>query len=297
MKILAIESSGLVASCAVIEDDVLLGEYTTDFKKTHSETLLPMIDSLCRLISLDKGTIDFVAVSSGPGSFTGLRIGGTTAKGIAMALGIPIVSVPTLMGLSYNLWGSSADIVPLMDARRGEVYTGIYGYRACTKNSSPEKSNDISSDKVKLQDSDSQIDRNMCLIMKKPQCAVPIEDIISEINSNGNPVIFLGDGVPVFSEKIESFCKVPFSFAPASLNRQRASSVGALALDFLRENGISGRLSAENTYKSISSLDSVALFTADDFRPQYLRMSQAERERKAREQSGSYHKCKKRGLW
>lgn len=318
MKILAIESSGLVASCAVIEDDVLLGEYTTDFKKTHSETLLPMIDSLCKLISLDKSTIDFVAVSSGPGSFTGLRIGGTTAKGIAMALGIPVVSVPTLMGLAYNLWGSTADIVPLMDARRGEVYTGIYGFSSDSFDL--KTSNKLTGDEHALNhheenpvSNDDNMRQQEHLITKKPQCAVPIEDIISEINSNGRTVIFLGDGVSVFSEKISALCQVPYSLVPASLNRQLASSVGALAMAFLRKKGITGRLSeeelealklpdqdgekptdddvsevfvadtTENTYKAISSLDTVSLFTADDFRPQYLRMSQAERERKARE--------------
>lgn len=291
MKILAIESSGLVASCAVIEDDIMLGEYTTDFKKTHSETLLPMIDSLSKLISLDKNTIDFVAVSSGPGSFTGLRIGGTTAKGIAMALHIPIVSVPTLMGLSYNLYGADSDIVPLMDARRGEVYTGIY--RFCKNNNK----------------------RELNTILK--ETALKVEDIIEKVNENSRPVIFLGDGVSVFKEKIISLCKVDFSFAPSSLDRQRASSVGALSVDFLRKKGINERLSdedleklrlpeideekkgsdevsdiliaasTENKYKDINNIDDIALFTADDFRPQYLRMSQAERERLEKEKNGN----------
>lgn len=291
MKILAIEGSGLVASCAVIEDDIMLGEYTTDFKKTHSETLLPMIDSLSKLISLDKNTIDFVAVSSGPGSFTGLRIGGTTAKGIAMALHIPIVSVPTLMGLSYNLYGADSDIVPLMDARRGEVYTGIY--RFCKNNNK----------------------RELNTILK--ETALKVEDIIEKVNENSRPVIFLGDGVSVFKEKIISLCKVDFSFAPSSLDRQRASSVGALSVDFLRKKGINERLSdedleklrlpeideekkgsdevsdiliaasTENKYKDINNIDDIALFTADDFRPQYLRMSQAERERLEKEKNGN----------
>ena len=75
MKILAIDSSGNVASVAVVEDDKLLGEITTNYKKTHSETLLPMIDKLCRMIDLDLNSLDYIASSSGPGSFTGLRIG------------------------------------------------------------------------------------------------------------------------------------------------------------------------------------------------------------------------------
>ena len=86
MKILALDSSGLVASVAVVSDDNLIGEYTINYKKTHSQTLLPMLDEVAKMTELDLKTIDFIAVSAGPGSFTGLRIGSATAKGLAMAL-------------------------------------------------------------------------------------------------------------------------------------------------------------------------------------------------------------------
>ena len=128
MKILAIDSSGLVATVAVAEDNNLLGEYTINFKKTHSQTLLPMLDEVKRTIELDLNTIDAIAISGGPGSFTGLRIGSATAKGLGLALDKPLVHVPTLDALAYNLWGSSDVICPLMDARRGQVYTGIYAF-------------------------------------------------------------------------------------------------------------------------------------------------------------------------
>ena len=94
MKILALDSSGLVASVAVVSDDNLIGEYTINYKKTHSQTLLPMLDEVAKMTELDLKTIDFIAVSAGPGSFTGLRIGSATAKGLAMALDKQIVSVP-----------------------------------------------------------------------------------------------------------------------------------------------------------------------------------------------------------
>ena len=87
MKILGLDSSGLVAGVAVVEDDVLLAEYTTNYKKTHSQTLLPMLDELRRMIDLDMNMLDAIAVASGPGSFTGLRIGSATAKGLGLALG------------------------------------------------------------------------------------------------------------------------------------------------------------------------------------------------------------------
>ena len=108
MKILAIDSSGLVASAAIWEGNpgeqgCILALSSTDFKKTHSQTLLPIIDSICKEISANASDMDAVAVSAGPGSFTGLRIGSATAKAIAMAAGVPIIEVPTLSGLAYNL--------------------------------------------------------------------------------------------------------------------------------------------------------------------------------------------------
>lgn len=99
-RILGIDSSGLVAGVAVTEGDVLLAEYTTNYKKTHSQTLLPMLDELCRMVELDMNTLDAIAIASGPGSFTGLRIGSGTAKGLGLALNKPLVEVPTLEGLA-----------------------------------------------------------------------------------------------------------------------------------------------------------------------------------------------------
>ena len=99
MKILGIDSSGLVASVAIVEDDNLLGEFSMNYKKTHSETLLPMLDQLAKMIELDLNTIDAIAVSGGPGSFTGLRIGSATAKGLGLALNKPLIHIPTVDAL------------------------------------------------------------------------------------------------------------------------------------------------------------------------------------------------------
>ena len=118
MKILAIDSSGLVATVAVLEDDELIAEYTVNYKKTHSETLLPMLDEIKSMINLDLSEIDAIAVTKGPGSFTGLRIGSATVKGLAYALNVPIISVPTVDALSMNLWGSDKLIVPVQDENR-----------------------------------------------------------------------------------------------------------------------------------------------------------------------------------
>ena len=123
MKIIAIDSSGLVATVAIAADDTLTAEYTVNYKKTHSQTLLPMLDEIKKMTELDLDTIDAVAVAAGPGSFTGLRIGSATAKGLAMALDKPIIEVPTVDALAMNMWGTKDLICPIMDARRHQVYT------------------------------------------------------------------------------------------------------------------------------------------------------------------------------
>ena len=114
MKILGLDSSGLVASVAVVEDDVLLGEFTVNYKKTHSQTLLPMLDELAKMIELDLDTLDAIAIAAGPGSFTGLRIGSATAKGLGLALDKPLISVPTVDALAYNLYGHRDIILSLI---------------------------------------------------------------------------------------------------------------------------------------------------------------------------------------
>ena len=128
MKLLAIDSSGLVASVAVIEEETLVAEYTMNYKKTHSQTLLPMLEEIKKSIDLDLSSIDAIAVAAGPGSFTGLRIGSATAKGLGLALDKPLISVPTVDALAYNLYDTDEDtiICPIMDARRKQVYTGMY---------------------------------------------------------------------------------------------------------------------------------------------------------------------------
>lgn len=229
MKILAIDASGLVASVAVTEDDRLIGEYTTNYKKTHSQTLLPMLDQLAAMIDLDLKTIDAIAVTAGPGSFTGLRIGAATAKGLGQALNKPLIPVASLEAIAYNCWGSDRLICPIMDARRKQVYTGLYRFR----------------------------DGGLAVLMD--QTAMGIDEIIRKVNDIKRPVTFLGDGVPVFRQAIEDRCEVDCNFAPSHMALQRASSLAALAC----------------VYAGMGKIVS-----AEEFRPEYLRLSQAERERK-----------------
>ena len=244
MKIIAIDSSGLVASVAIVQDEEVIAEYNVQYKKTHSQTLLPMLDELKRMVDLDLQTVDAIAIASGPGSFTGLRIGSATAKGLGLALEIPIIEIPTLDGLACNLYGTDKVVCPIMDARRNQVYTGLYSYIEDGQSDEQEQS------------------FHYTLVPILSQCAVPIEEIAEKCNEQQKEIIFLGDGVPVFAEQLKNLMKVPYSFAPAHLNKQRAGAVGALAEKYYREG------------KTV---------TAAEHQPEYLRVSQAERERAERE--------------
>ncbi len=240
MKILAVDSSGLVASVAVAENNELLAEYTMNYKKTHSQTLLPMLEEVKKMIDLDLNSLDYIAVAAGPGSFTGLRIGSATVKGLGLALDKPVVEVPTLEGLAYNLCGTGHLVCPLMDARRNQVYTGIYRFVA------------------------EGSDWGMEIVVE--QRATDIADILEECNRLGEPVIFLGDGAPVYAAKIAELCKVPYTFAPAGMNRQRAASIAALGMKYAGEGKV---------------------VSAAEHAPEYLRKSQAEREREEADGSNS----------
>ena len=236
MRVLAIDSSGLTATVGIVEDTQTIAEYTVNYKKTHSQTLLPMIDEMTRMVDLDLSDLDAIAVAGGPGSFTGLRIGSATAKGLGLALNKPIISVPTLEGIACNFYGTDAIICPMMDARRQQVYTGIYHFAGGTEFEE--------------------------LVAQE---AGPVEDIIKKCNELGQklgkPVIFLGDGVPVYKDIIEELCNVEHSYAPAHLSRQRAGAVAIRAMKLYEEG------KAE---------------PASDHAPIYLRKSQAERELEAK---------------
>ena len=203
-------------------------EYTVNYKKTHSQTLLPMLSEAAKMIELDLKTIDAIAVAAGPGSFTGLRIGSATAKGLVLALDKPLVHIPTVDALAFNLYGCEKYICPLMDARRNQVYTGIYRF-----------------------------DGDEFRIIKQQE-PMAVEEIAEKLNALDGEVVFLGDGVPVYQELLGQKMQVPYTFAPANMNRQRAASVAVLASLYVKE----GKLES-----------------AADHKPDYLRLSQAERER------------------
>lgn len=206
MRILAIESSAVTASVAIVTDDVLTAEYTINYKKTHSQTLLPMIDEICRMTETDVNTLDLIAVSVGPGSFTGLRIGAATGKGLALATEKDMVAVPTLLGMAYNIYGSDKLICPVMDAKRRHLYTGIYQFNA-----------------------DGKVKEIL------PQSLLSYEDLADKLNEIAQPVIFIGDGIKVAKESFEELLRCDYSYAPAHVCTQRAASVAMAALDLYQE--------------------------------------------------------------
>ena len=225
MKILGIESAALVASVAIIDENVTIAEYTTNFKKTHSETLLPMLNEIVKMTGVDLKELSAIAISGGPGSFTGLRIGAASAKGLGLALDLPLIHVPTLDAMALNIYSSNALIVPIMDARRNQVYTGIY------KN-----------------------DHHLEVV--RESMAVSIDellDILREIDRKEKikNIVFLGDGVPVFREYIDENFEITDT-GIATLN------VAMLGMEMFKEG---------------------KTMVSDDMRPEYLRKSQAERER------------------
>ena len=205
MKILGIDSSGMVASVAIVCDDVMIAEYSVNYKKTHSQTLLPMLDEILTMTEANLDEIDAIAIAAGPGSFTGLRIGSATAKGLAMAVEKPIVSVPTCHALAYNLWGTEGVVCPIMDARRNQVYTAVYEF----------------------------VDGKMnCL---NEQSAMDIDELIRLLDGLGRKVTFTGDGVPVFKDIISEKLNVECLFAPAHMNRQRAAAVATLGMEYFKD--------------------------------------------------------------
>ena len=267
MKILAIEASGLVAGCAVLDGEILSADYNIQHKKTHSQSLVPMMDEVRTMLGMELNTVDAIALSGGPGSFTGLRIGAATAKGLGFALNVPLIPVPTVDAIAYNLYGTDALVCPLMDARRQQTYTGLFRWKSGAAAGAVQSAEADGAGAGSSNDSAQESflkDPRMITVL--PQCAVSIDEIAEKINElRPEKVIFLGDGVPVFRERLKELMRVPYSFAPAHLARQRAAAVAALAMQKWHEQG------------------EACFVLADDFRPEYLRLSQAERERAAAE--------------
>ena len=204
MKILAVDSSSLAASCAILEDRRLVGEFYIDAHLTHSQTLMPMIDALLKSTQTTLEEIDLFAVSCGPGSFTGLRIGIACVKGLAYGTGKPCAPVSTLEGLCRNLEGCEGTLCAVMDARRGQVYTA-----ACT---------DGSFDKPLLAD-----------------CAISLEELAEKLQNMPKPIHLVGDGAAMCYNKLVNQVD-GLRLAREAVRMQHAYSVGLAALELAQQN-------------------------------------------------------------
>lgn len=269
MKILSIETSGLVASVAVAEDGFIKAEFTIENKLTHSETLLPMIRDMLKVSGIELKEIDAIAVSAGPGSFTGLRIGVATAKGLAVALDIPVIKVGTLdaMGLPISLVSDKL-ICPLIDARRKQVYCAAY----------------LKGKKVIAWDA-----CDIKIFFKK------ITDYVSSSKltvENEYTVCFLGDGSFVYENIILDLEKEKNCFnislkpeiLPTPFNREKAGSLAYLGENYYRRWLLVHKLKHDEVKKigafRIDFFDDVVM-NSDELVPIYLRKSQAEQNAEA----------------
>ena len=241
MNILAIESSGTVASAAIMKSGEILSEYTVNNGKTHSQTLLPMIEEIMDKCGMTAKDIDYIAISSGPGSFTGLRIGISTAKGLALGgdiedselAGKPCVAVSTLEAMAYNLCEAEGGyICPVIDARNDRIYSGLYWFWI---------------------DDDGNYRAESAI----PDGVFEIDKYLERLSSVNHGIIFIGDGIGAIKQKIDE-TGIMYSFASRHKNFPRAASLAIIAEKKIEEGDI---------------------VTADDLSPDYMAKSQAERLR------------------
>lgn len=203
MNILAVDTSALTATVAVMKNNVVVFENNITNALTHSETLMPMIDYALKSVKLSVNDIDLFAVSCGPGSFTGIRIGVSAIKALAYATGKKVYGINTLEALAYNVsYLSNIPICPIMDARRSQVYNAIYKFNT-------EKAEVV-----------------------VPPRALSIEELCESIEEK---TLFVGDGVNVYKDKIIELCGEKALFAPPHHLLQKAASI-AYAASMVAEN-------------------------------------------------------------
>lgn len=230
MKILALETSAKSVSTAVTEDGALLAHSYQNTGLTHSRTLMPLVDAMLKNSGLTPSQMDLIAVAAGPGSFTGLRIGVSAAKGLAWALEKPCCGVSTLEAMAQNLRHMDATVICAMDARRNQIYNAVFTARSGQ------------------------------LIRRTPDRAIGLGELAAELKNDEKLKIVVGDGAQLCYTYL-SENGIPCAMAPEMLRMQNAVGVALAAAEMAaRGETVSAR----------------------DLAPNYLRLSQAERERLAR---------------
>lgn len=230
MLVFGIDTCCMAATAAIVAEDRLVAQVVQNNKKTHSQRIMPMVEQMLAQAEISLDEIDCFAAAVGPGSFTGVRIGVATAKALAHATGKPCVAVSTLNALAKNVACFDGIICPILDARRGQVYNALF--------------------------KGGRLDR------LGEDRAIAIDDLLEELKRIDGNIIFLGDALPVYAQKINEELGRRAFFADASMRMNLASSV------------------AEIGYEKYLCGDTVEY---GELVPQYLRLSQAERERLERE--------------
>ena len=233
MKILALESSATAASVALCEDETLLAQAFLHTGLTHSQTLLPMARALLKACGLTPAQVDLIAVAAGPGSFTGLRIGVATAKGLAWAAEKPCAGCSTLASMAWNLAGFSGQVCVAMDARRHQIYNARF-----------------------------QVDGTQPHRLT-PDRAIALEDLVAELQGTQSPQLVVGDGAQLCYDALTA-AGIPAKLAPPNLRLQSAWGVAREGLALAQAG---------------------QTCPPDQLVPAYHRLSQAERERLAREKA------------
>lgn len=233
MLMLSVDSSAAPASVCLFEDGKVIADYYLNTGFTHSQTLMAMTESVLKISGKSADMIDVYAVNSGPGSFTGVRIGVSAVKGMAYASDKPCIEVSTLKSMAYNFLGSHAVICACMDARRSQVYNALFR---------------VNGDEIE----------RLC-----DDRAIAIENLLPELQALNDEIILVGDGAELVFGSTDN---ASVRLAAPQLRYQRASSVAMAALE---------------KYNRGESVTPAALM------PRYLRLSQAERERNAKEKEGN----------
>ena len=216
MKILALDTSSQAASCAWMEDGLLMGEFFLNASLTHSQTIMPMVQSMLDSLSLCVADADAFAVSCGPGSFTGLRIGIAAVKGMSMVFGKPCVSVSTLEALAWNLSTHRGVIVPVMDARREQVYTALF-----------------------QGDGDS-------VMRVSEDFALSFEEL-ANLTERMDDIMLVGDGAMLCRDFFSSVGR-DIPVASPTLLHQRAGSVGLAAIGIAQKGGLTNAAALSPSY-------------------------------------------------
>lgn len=218
MLTLALDTSCLTASCAVCDDGKVIGELTIQNGKTHSQKIIPMVKELLALLDKEFKDMDLFAASIGPGSFTGLRIGVVTVKGLAYSLKKPVCGVPTLDALAYSVPDFKGLIIPMLDARNNQVFTAAYHKE------------------------------QQCLNKVWPDMGVTIEELLEHIRASEESVMVLGDAVPLHIGRLREAFRDRIVEAPPSLFTPRAASCALLAEKAYQNNQFLNAFELEPLY-------------------------------------------------